>query len=134
MRNDEFVNGISIVDKNGSKITETTDVVPDALSKVVASRLMIAACCVLLPAQLARMLGTTPIFKSALRHKKYGKLTDVALTIASVGICQAISVPTFLAVWPQWVPVKVENLNPDLKKEVEAKRPGCEVVYYNKGL
>merc|ERR1711879_399202 len=134
MRNKEFINGISLVDKNGDTITETTSMVPAAISKVVASRLMIAACCVLVPAQLARVLSTAPGLRNAIASKKYGKLSDVALTIFSVGVCQAISVPTFLAVWPQYVPVDVKDLSSELQKEIHDKRPGCEIVYYNKGL
>merc|ERR1712048_927319 len=105
-----------------------------ALTKVVCGRLVIAACCVILPSQMMKYLGKIGPVSRALAHPKYGRFTDVNLTILCVGACLAGSVPPALAIWPQRVKTKVDDLPADLKNDIKTKRPDVEYVYYNKGL
>jgi len=134
MRNQEILEGITVSNDEGVPLGKSTALTSDALSKVVAGRLVIAACCVILPSQMMKYVGKIGPVKRALAHPKYGRITDVNLTILCVGACLAGSVPPALAIWPQKVKLAVDDLPAELRDDIKTKHPETEFVYYNKGL
>jgi len=134
MRNQELRDGILIVDDANNIITSCTNLTIPALSKVIAGRLVIAACCVLLPSQMMKFIGKIPQVNKALSCPRKGKAVDLVLTSISVGVCLAFSVPMALAIWPQKVEIDVCDLPEKARKDVVERVPGLETVFYNKGL
>jgi len=134
MRNQEILEGISVSDEDGNKLGQSRELTGPALAKVVAGRLVIAACCVLLPSQLMKFAGRIGPVAQALKHPKYGQPADVFLTINAVGVCLAGSVPLALAIFPQRVKLPVAELPVGLREQIRQNHPALEFAYYNKGL
>ena len=134
MRNQELRDGILIVDDANNIITSCTDLTIPALSKVIAGRMVIAACCVLLPSQMMKFMGKIPLVNRGLSCPRKGRAVDLVLTSISVGVCLAFSVPMALAIWPQKVEIDVGDLPEGARRDVEERAPGLTTVYYNKGL
>lgn len=134
MRNQEIREGIVVSNEEGEPLGKSTELTADALTKVVCGRLVIAAACVVLPSLMMKYLGKIGPVSRALAHPKYGRFTDVNLTIGCVGLCLAGSVPPALAIWPQKVTTAVDDLPSKLRDEIKAKHPEQKFVYYNKGL
>ena len=109
---------------------------PNAIGQVVVGRLCIAFCCVIFPSVMMKYIGAARPVQKMLTHsnKNVGRVTDVSLTILSVGACLAGSVPLALAIFPQKVEVDVDTLPKVLKEQIQTKYPGMRTVYYNKGL
>lgn len=131
MRYKEFVDGIVVSDENGNPLGKSTTITWQAIPKVVAGRLCIAACCVVLPSVMVGGLCRSPVIKRALNKSM---ALDAAVTILMVGICLFISVPPALAIWPQKVKTEVEYLPIELKTDIMKKFPEQKYVFYNKGL
>ena len=87
-----------------------------------------------MPSLMMKYVGRIPPVKRALAHPKYGTITDINLTILCVGVCLAGSVPPALAIWPQRVKTRVDDLPSTLRDEIKSKHPKQEFVFYNKGL
>lgn len=134
MRYKEFLDGISVSTKDGEIVGASTSFTVPALGKVVIGRLCIAAACVLLPSGIMAGANKISLVRRLLAHKKFGRPTDVAITILAVGLCLFISVPPALAIFPQRVEVGVNELPAALREQVTLKYPNMRSVYYNKGL
>lgn len=134
MRNREFIDGISVSNEKGEILGTSKELTVPAISKVIIGRLCIAACCVMLPALVAKNLGRIGPISRLLKHPKYKTPADVSLSIFSVGLCLLLSVPPSLAIFPQMVKIETSELNEELRNKILEKNPDQKYVWYNKGL
>lgn len=56
------------------------------------------------------------------------------IQVALCGICLTFATPLCCALFAQRVAVPVDHLEDEVQKEIRAKMPNAQIVYYNKGL
>ncbi|KAI1729758.1 tricarboxylate carrier domain-containing protein [Ditylenchus destructor] len=127
MRQKEFTDGISLMDKDGIEIAKSTKVAGYAIPQVVISRIGMATPYMVL----------TPVIINQLDKKAWFKARPWLPPLFQTIICGCIlslSTPLCCAIFPQISSIKTEDLEPSVRDRINRLPNPPEVVYYNKGL
>jgi len=127
MRMRELQQGVTLIDENGNKLGESKIAARNAISMVVLSRVAMATPGMLLPPLFMEYLEKKPWFAK----RRY---LSAPIQVVLVGFFLVFATPMCCALFPQRSAISVSSLEPEVQREILAKRPGVQVVYYNKGL
>ncbi|KAI6171598.1 Sidoreflexin [Aphelenchoides bicaudatus] len=127
MRSKEFTEGIVLEDEHEQKVGSSRKVVPHAIFQVIISRI----------AMEIPDLVFIPLVINVLERKYWFRSRpwlNVLTQSTMCGFLLSFATPSCCALFPQMVAVKVENLEPEVRREIEARPIPPKIVYYNKGL
>ncbi|KAL3112175.1 hypothetical protein niasHT_012144 [Heterodera trifolii] len=132
MRRKEFVDGVQVVDANGVPLGQSRKLAWWAIPQVVVSRIGMATPGMVCIPMLINRLDKQQWFRT---RPWLSPLVQTALC----GFLLSFTTPLGCALFPQFSPVKMAQLEPELQEQIRqnfvAKNvPVPELVYYNKGL
>ncbi|KAJ1369638.1 hypothetical protein KIN20_031137 [Parelaphostrongylus tenuis] len=125
MRSNEFAVGIPVQDEKGEILGSSKNVPYYAIPQVVLSRIGMA-----MPNMVLGPILFQPI--SRMRHYKPWMASPIQILMA--GFFLTFSTPLCCAIFPQKSSFLAKDLEPELRKQIEASENAPTVVYYNKGL
>ncbi|XP_072177449.1 sideroflexin-2-like [Diadema setosum] len=128
MRQQELMNGIVIYDDNGNEVGRSKKAAVNGISKVVFSRIFMAApgMC-LLPVVMERLIKYPWFNRVPALHAPF--------QVLAVGCFLVFMTPCACALFPQKSSLAVSKLEPDLQKVIREKYgESLQYIYYNKGL
>lgn len=128
MRRKEFVEGVEIMDKDGTTLGKSKKVAYQAIPKVVFSRIMMAT---------PYMVLTPLVVNRLVRYHWFTSRPWIlpAFQTLFCGFILLFSTPLCCAIFPQNSPIKSASLEPELQEQIKNKIHVLpEKVYYNKGL
>ncbi|CAJ0943834.1 unnamed protein product, partial [Mesorhabditis belari] len=127
MRRSELTDGIAIVDAEGNEVGKSKKVAKSAITQVVISRVGMAA----------PTFGLIPVIMNVLEKKPWMKAKPglaAPIQVFLAGAILLVSTPVGCALFPQMTPIKVEDLEPELRDKIRSMPKPPEIVYCNKGL
>uniref|UniRef100_A0AC35FNX0 Sidoreflexin n=1 Tax=Panagrolaimus sp. PS1159 TaxID=55785 RepID=A0AC35FNX0_9BILA len=119
----EFTNGIILFDENGNKVGSSTKVAKWAIAQVVFCRVAMATPYMVIMSQIEKK----PWYQAR-------SWLNAPFQTVIGGFILLFSTPLCCAIFPQLSSVKVADLEPEVRKKIEAMPNSPSVVYYNKGL
>ncbi|XP_038677485.1 sideroflexin-3 [Scyliorhinus canicula] len=127
MRQRELKFGIPVTDINGNRLGKSPKAAQQAILQVVVSRIGMA-----IPA-----MAIPPVIMNALEKRAFLKrfpLLSAPIQVGLVGLSLVFANPLCCALFPQKSSMKVSHLESELQTLIQARDPGIDVVYFNKGL
>ncbi|KAK0049003.1 sideroflexin-1-like isoform X3 [Biomphalaria pfeifferi] len=127
MRSREITHGIPIMDENGNRLGESTRAATSAITQVVISRVFMAMPGMLIP----------PFIMNSLEKKSFMQRMpwlNAPIQVTIIGAMLVFATPLCCALFPQKSSIAVANLEPEVRKKIEALPNPPSVVYFNKGL
>jgi len=132
MRQQELLEGISMTDENGEVACYSRTCAVDGISKVVISRIVMAAPGMFCLPVIMQKMERKPWFKSR-------RFLHAPFQVLGVGVFLLFMVPFACSIFPQNISVSSESLRESdpaaykqLKEKYGDKLPS--LLYYNKGL
>ncbi|KAI6175051.1 Sidoreflexin [Aphelenchoides bicaudatus] len=127
MRSKEFTDGIALEDEDGNRVGQSCKVAQYAIAQVTISRVLMATPYMIL----------TPVMVNALEKKHWFRSRPWLSGPTQMLMCGFIllfATPLCCALFPQKASVKVEDLEPEVRQQIEKLPNSPKIVYYNKGL
>ncbi|KAK2579933.1 hypothetical protein KPH14_007613 [Odynerus spinipes] len=127
MRITELQNGIELQNETGVEVAKSKLAAQRAIASVTLSRILMAS-----PSMVVAPIVMNYIEKRNLLRK--AKWASAPLQVLICGICLTFATPLCCALFAQRIPINVNNLEPEVQKEIQSRDPTLRMVYYNKGL
>ncbi|XP_003705513.1 sideroflexin-1-3 [Megachile rotundata] len=127
MRISELKNGIELQTEDGKRVGHSKRAARKAIIAVTLSRILMASPSMLLAPIIMNFMDR----RQLLRNAKWA-VTPIQVLIC--GICLTFATPLCCALFHQRVPISVDELEPQVQKEVLSHDSNLKIVYYNKGL
>ncbi|EDW34650.1 GL21459 [Drosophila persimilis] len=127
MRMQEIRNGVVLLDEKNAEVGVSKKAACVGISAVIVSRI-----CMALPG-----MTLTPMLMNLLERRgflaKYPK-SNAPIQTLFCGFVLIFATPLGCAFFKQRAAIKVASLEPEVRDNIEKKRPELDTVWYNKGL
>ena len=127
MRISELQNGIELQTEDGRRVGTSKKAAKKAIIAVTLSRILMSSPSMLLSPVIVNFMDR----RQMLRNAKWA-VTPIQVLIC--GVCLTFATPLCCALFHQRVPISVDELEPEVQKEVLSRDNSLRTVYYNKGL
>lgn len=127
MRITELQNGIELQNETGTEVGKSKLAAQRAIATVTLSRILMAS-----PSMILAPIVMNYIEKRNLLRK--AKWASAPIQVLICGICLTFATPLCCALFVQRVPISVDDLEPELQKQIRSQDSAIQTVYYNKGL
>lgn len=127
MRMQEIKNGVTLLDADNNEMGVSKTAAKTGISAVVASRCAMACPGMILTPVLVEVLSKRGFFR------RYPWANAPVQTLFC-GFVLIFATPLGCAFFSQRASIEVSKLEPEVQKEIKAKNPNLDVVWYNKGL
>lgn len=123
----EIQNGVTLLDKDNNEVGTSKTAAKTGISAVVASRCVMASPGMVLTPVLVEILSKRGFFKRF-------PWANAPVQTLFCGFVLIFATPLGCACFSQRASIEVSKLEPEVQKEIKAKNPDLDVVWYNKGL
>ncbi|XP_006817498.1 sideroflexin-2-like [Saccoglossus kowalevskii] len=128
MRQQELLYGINLFDENGNEVGKSKRAAVKAVTQVAISRITMCAPGMIILPIIMEYLEKYPSFRRI-------KILHAPIQILLVGCFLCFMTPAACSLFPQKCSMKVSNLEPEVRKELQLKYGDLiNKVYFNKGL
>lgn len=127
MRISELQNGIELQTEDGKRVGHSKRAARKAIIAVTLSRILMASPSMLIAPIIMNFMDRRQLLKNA-------KWAVTPIQVLICGVCLTFATPLCCALFDQRVAISVDELEPEVQKEVLSHDRSLKTVYYNKGL